>query len=94
VQEVFRDPLFRYNSFAERIAEAKKRHRQNKKEASERSAIKQSAQRIRALPKIPKKPKSAAHQRAQMASMGLPTQFTGRGAGKGAKKKAAVVTSF
>jgi hypothetical protein len=91
VQEVFRDPLFRYNSFAERMGEAKKRHRQNKKKATERTAIKQSAQRIRALPKFKKKPKSAAHERAKMVSMGLPTQF---GRGTDAKKKAAVVTSF
>jgi hypothetical protein len=46
------------------------------------------------MPKIPQKPKSAARERAQMASMGLPTQFKGSGAGKDSKKKAAVVASF
>jgi hypothetical protein len=64
-------------SFEEKMNEAKRRYRAQKTGA-DRAA---SARRTAALPKFKKKPKklTTTQERAQMAAMGLPTQFTGRG---------------
>eukprot|EP01049_Picozoa_sp_SAG25_P009883 SAG25_NODE_1022_length_4256_cov_10.307914_3_plen_85_part_00 len=73
-------------SFEEKMNEAKRRYRAQKTGADQAT----SARRPAALPKFKKKPKklTTTQERAQMAAMGLPTQFTGRG------KKKDVVLSF
>ena len=92
VKQVFQDRQFNEGtnySFQEKMNEAKRRYRAQKAGQAQSAARAASARATAALPKFKKKQKklTATQERAQMASMGLPTQFTGRGKAVRANKK-------
>jgi hypothetical protein len=86
VKEVFQDRQFNEGtnySFQEKMNEAKRRYRAQKAGQAQSAAQGASARRTAALPKFqkrkPGKRSQDTQERAQMAALGLPTQFTGRG---------------